>query len=60
MMLLVFPRLFASIKSLGIAYLPYEEEISPIGYDRNLTLNGSLCFLKSTNASEQTGLPLYG
>ena len=47
----VFPRFFVSNLSLNLAYLPLDEQISPIEGPRNFSLKGSLCFVLVKNIS---------
>lgn len=50
----VFPRFFASNRSLGLAYLPLDKQLSCIEGKRQLFLEGSLCFILVKNISEKS------
>jgi hypothetical protein len=40
----VFPKFFTTNKSLDLPYLPYDPTRAPLGKNRSLSEEGSLCF----------------
>lgn len=47
----VFPRLFTTTTKLNLPYIPLDSEIAPIGKNRSLTNEGSLCFTVFADAN---------
>lgn len=50
----VFPRFFATNRSLGVAYLPLDVQISPMMTNNSYGLAGSLCFTLITSLDVKT------
>lgn len=50
----VYPRLFVTNKSLGLAYLPFDDQIHGIENNKTFLIKGSLCFVFVTNLNDSS------